>query len=244
LLTELVGQQSEIVLLDISENSITRVTNNNFSDYDPGFSPDGKQIAYISEEHGLGELYVMDLDGSSQSRMTFDQNIVWSPAWSPDGTQIAFDQGGPTVEGNIFILHLESGKIDQITDLYGLKGGPVKDLVTGELTHLIDHPASDSIEDWSSSENLLLITSSRDVDDPLRKAKLYLFDLEINETWTLFPNNGDSEFGPNEGQAVWSPDGNWIALTINGSMCIVNKDGEIWECVGKKYQYTPHDWVK
>jgi TolB protein len=63
-------------------------------DYEPFWSPDGKQIVLISSRHGGMKVHVMDANssshGSDMRQLTFDEAEDDSPAWSPDGKNIAF----------------------------------------------------------------------------------------------------------------------------------------------------------
>jgi len=55
----------------------------------PRFSPDGKHIAFTSDEDGGDNLWIMNVDGSNAkaiSKETF--RLLNSPAWSPDGNYI------------------------------------------------------------------------------------------------------------------------------------------------------------
>ena len=68
----------------------TRLTRNSAIDVVSAWSPDGTQIAFVSDRDGNWETYVMAADGSQPTRLT--RNDAWDRyhAWSPDGTQIAF----------------------------------------------------------------------------------------------------------------------------------------------------------
>jgi WD40 repeat protein len=56
----------------------------------PAFSPDGKQIAFVSNSGGLFELFVMDLASGVRTQLTFENEGVSYPSWSPDGKTIAY----------------------------------------------------------------------------------------------------------------------------------------------------------
>jgi dipeptidyl aminopeptidase/acylaminoacyl peptidase len=61
-------------------------------DTKPRWSPDGSQLAFISERHGhaKGQIYVMPAAGGESRRLTDAPNGVTQYAWSPDGTSLAF----------------------------------------------------------------------------------------------------------------------------------------------------------
>jgi TolB protein len=69
--------------------------------FDPAWSPDGKQIAFVDRNGGhAGDLFVMDADGTNVRQRTHgsrdwaqDQYSAGGPDWSPDGRSIAFRFG-------------------------------------------------------------------------------------------------------------------------------------------------------
>ncbi|GHV48417.1 tricorn protease [Bacteroidia bacterium] len=55
------------------------------------WSPDGKNIAYISDQTGETELYMQPATGGNAVQMTFSNDTyIRSLKWSPDGTKIVF----------------------------------------------------------------------------------------------------------------------------------------------------------
>ena len=71
-------------------SNVTRLTNNLAADDRPIWSPDGKQIAFVSSRDGNPEIYLMNADGSNQTRLTDHPARDVYPGWSPDGTRILF----------------------------------------------------------------------------------------------------------------------------------------------------------
>lgn len=67
------------------------------SDTAPAVSPDGKQVAFMSQRDGDWDIYVVNTDGSGLRQLTNDPASDGLPVWSPDGKAIAFasNRGGP-----------------------------------------------------------------------------------------------------------------------------------------------------
>ena len=67
----------------------TRLTNNDAGDGQPRWSPDGENIAFVSDrDDGNFQIYVMNADGSEQTRLTNNNADDCSPTWSPDGEKM------------------------------------------------------------------------------------------------------------------------------------------------------------
>ena len=60
------------------------------SDSRPRWSPDGKQIAFLSSRDGATQIYVMSVFGGEASRVTFLSTDVDNEIWSPDDKWMAF----------------------------------------------------------------------------------------------------------------------------------------------------------
>ena len=63
------------------------------SDSRPRWSPDGKQIAFLSSRDGATQIYVMSVFGGEATRVTFLSTDVDNEIWSPDGKWMAFEIG-------------------------------------------------------------------------------------------------------------------------------------------------------
>ena len=66
-----------------------RFTSGSFKDSAPRWSPDGRNLAFLSDRSGTSQLYVMPVDGGEPRKLSDLQNGVADPVWSPDGTKLA-----------------------------------------------------------------------------------------------------------------------------------------------------------
>jgi Tol biopolymer transport system component/imidazolonepropionase-like amidohydrolase len=57
-------------------------------DCQPRFSPNGKQIVFVSDRDGADNVYVMRMDGTALHQISFGRDMHTSPTWSPDGQSI------------------------------------------------------------------------------------------------------------------------------------------------------------
>jgi TolB protein len=96
-MSAIIGGNMDIFLIDAastgssgSAGQFQRVTDDPASDIKPSWSPDGRQIAFVSDRDGNFEIYTMHPDGSGVRRLTYNNALDSSPAWSPDGQHIAF----------------------------------------------------------------------------------------------------------------------------------------------------------
>jgi Tol biopolymer transport system component len=86
-------------------------------------SPDGTKMTYVN---GSGAVAVANSDGSDPQPFahTMGAGDPTAPRWSPDGTKIVFQrEGSDGVIGDLFVLDVASGRVEQITHLPSVKAG-------------------------------------------------------------------------------------------------------------------------
>ncbi|HSC28651.1 MAG TPA: S9 family peptidase, partial [Vicinamibacterales bacterium] len=101
------ARRQHLYLFDIDGRKATQLTSGTNDEYLPAWSPDGRQIAYVTkrgpdpDRHLNWDLYVVEARAGAPERQLTrfagaDNDPSWEsrPAWSPDSRRIAYLQGG------------------------------------------------------------------------------------------------------------------------------------------------------
>jgi WD40 repeat protein len=84
----------DIVAVSARGDSATvRVASSPFSELEPALSPDGRWVAYASNEAGTSEVYVRPFPNTDAGRWQVSNGGGSDPRWSPDGKQLFFLDG-------------------------------------------------------------------------------------------------------------------------------------------------------
>jgi tricorn protease len=81
----------EIFTAPVEEGDLKQITDGPARERSVNYSPDGKWLAYVSDQSGREELYVASLDGSSAAQqITNIDALKLSYDWSPDSKEVVF----------------------------------------------------------------------------------------------------------------------------------------------------------
>jgi eukaryotic-like serine/threonine-protein kinase len=96
-----------------AQRSLSRVTSEDGLQAQPTWSPDGRFIAYTSDQSGNFDIWVQPVAGGRAVQVTTDPAADWQPAWSPDGSSLAFrsEREG----GGIFLTPVFGGRERRLT---------------------------------------------------------------------------------------------------------------------------------
>ncbi|MCG9710951.1 amidohydrolase family protein [Pseudoalteromonas sp. Isolate3] len=110
----------DIYTMPMSGGTATQLTSDIAWQMQPRFSPDGKHIAFTSDQGGGDNIWVMDLNGENQKAVTNETfRLLNSPAWSPDGDYLVarkhFTASRSLGAGEVWLYHKAGGKGVQLT---------------------------------------------------------------------------------------------------------------------------------
>ena len=137
----------------------------------PTWSPDGRNLAYVSFEGKNSAIYIQDIQSGSRQKIASNPGINSAPAWSPDGSRLAMTL---SKDGNpeIYIFHIASKSLRRITE----------------------NAAIDTEPAWSPDGRMLVFTSDRGGNP-----QIYEVSAEGGQPKRISfagPYNAGSEFSP------------------------------------------------
>jgi Tol biopolymer transport system component len=171
--------------------ALHRLTDTAGREIAPVWSPDGGQIAYVTDEGGEPNISVISSAGGAPTELTHDTMPDFDPSWSPDGSKIVYaaypercSLGTPTCTKDIYVMDADGGSPVELTKGFNQDGEPswspdgtriVFDRGTGqdydvfvmnadgsELRRLTTAPGLDINPVWSPDGRSIMFTSGRD----------------------------------------------------------------------------------
>jgi Tol biopolymer transport system component/serine/threonine protein kinase len=202
----------DIYVMDADGSNQTSLIATDDDETAPTVSPDGTQIAFVSED----DIYVANADGSEPQNLTGGEGENNYPTWSPDGTRLGFVR-----DEMIVIMNADGSDPAPITEDTGnyrdLDWSPDGELFVFELDqdiYLINsdgsemRPLTDSDEDrdvepaWSPDGTQIAFASDRDA----RSFDVYVMDADGRNATRLTEDENVDRL------PTWSPDGTQIAF--------------------------------
>ncbi len=177
----------EIITVPAEKGDIRNLTRSpGVADRDPSWSPDGKTLAYFSDESGEYQLHLRDQGGLGPVRkidLGPSPSFFYNLSWSPDSKQIAYSDK----RGDFWLLDLAAGKpvkFDRDIQSRGpmLRWSPdnkwltytkelpnnhravfVYSLADAKVTQITDGMSDARSPDWDKSGKYLYFTASTDL---------------------------------------------------------------------------------
>ena len=205
---------------------------------DSAWSPDGKQIAFISNISGRDNLWIVPADGGWPVQLTVSDQRQATPAWSPTGRWIAYTSDADGNEKwDIFLVSPRDGQVVNLTNTpdisedqpawspdgeklaYRVKARnspnyeiDVMEIASRTVTHLTSNTPrewSNTTPIWARDGKLIVFTRQR---ADFKDSDVFVADLASGKARKLTTHQGEHNFIATD----ISPDGKTVLLTSNG----------------------------
>jgi Tol biopolymer transport system component len=196
-------------------------TKDAFLEFDPMWSPDGKQLAYVSDRGGKPEIWLHEMKTNKDRQLTTLVETVEAPSWSPDSNRIAFYKVSSVGDPSVRTLSVVT-----------VFTGDVRDLHTN--VRAVAPPA------WSPDGETLAM---KDIASgpPRSTAKFRLVSLKGAPDRFVTPDGGLAPSLKRGEGPVWSPDGSKMAYVEGGTLRVVPvapKGVQVGEVAGPSHVIT------
>jgi dipeptidyl aminopeptidase/acylaminoacyl peptidase len=182
----------------------------------PQWSPDGKWLAFTSSRSGKNNIYLMRVAGGEAEQVTDVKTGVSNFAWSPDGQSIAYLQSDPQSEDEE-----KAGKgrddarwVDENIKYSHLYVTPVAKNDAGKREPRRLTKGNYTIDvgfDWSPDGKTIIYSRTRTPKaDDWPSSDVYTVDVASGQDKAFLASPAA------ENQPLYSPDGKWVAVLING----------------------------
>src|SRR5439155_2901665 len=195
--------RGEVLTVPAEKGDIRNLTNTpGAAERDPSWSPDGKQVAYFSDESGEYELHIRAQDGRGEVKklkLGDAPSFYYNPTWSPDGKRIAYRDK----RINVWYIDLDTGKSTKVDT------GPYDD----------DEPAQALV--WSPDSKWLAY--ARQLKNYLYA--IFLYSVETSKTHQVTDGMSDARFAAFDkgGKYLFFAASTDIGPSVGSGMSILNR---------------------
>jgi dipeptidyl aminopeptidase/acylaminoacyl peptidase len=199
----------------------------------PAFSPDGKQLAFVSNMSGSPQIWSVATEGGWPVQVTALDDPVGFVTWSPDGKWLAFSLApGGGMNTQVFLVRPDGTEMRRISEggketnnlgVWSRDGhwlawnsnrknsrgmdAYAYDLTAGESMRIADLQGVGGVLDFSRDRKRVVLSRvrSRGSND------LFVHDMDSGKEVLLTPHEGPGSFGI----GIFSPDGATVYLSSN-----------------------------
>lgn len=205
----------DLWVADLEGGETTQLTDDDFIDMSPSWSPDGSTIAFVSDRAGKSDVWLMDVASGEFTQLTDGPRPANSPIWSPDGSSIAYLS-------------------DALTTIFLGATVNIIDVATGGETVISEPVFGPSPPAWSSDGETVLVISRLPQTNRFREGYNALFLMPASgegEPKWVAPQGMDASLGRRQwNRPAWSSDG-MIVYRYKGAlyMASLSADGTLGE---------------
>ncbi len=213
---------SDIFMVNIEDDSLTKITDGSGNILNFSWSPDGDHLAFDSNKDGDYEIYTIRVDGTQLKQLSSNDIQDNDPSWSPDGTQIAYTVND-TDKQAIYIMDVDGTNAHRLTagstpswspdglriafarNYDGIYTIEPSGATLTRLTDSSDH-GWDGYPTWSPDGTKIIFGSNRHAPGDFATDSVYIMNADGSGIGRLSQTWGSPPY-------AWSPDGRWIIYT-------------------------------
>jgi TolB protein len=113
----------QIVVRDLLSGVVKPITDGRSESWRPVFSPDERQLVYISRINNQYDLFSYDFSTASERRLTKTPFDEWDPQFSPNGSHLVYAAHADN-NWDLFLLNLKTNITIQLTATKGDEWDP------------------------------------------------------------------------------------------------------------------------
>src|SRR5262249_28619822 len=196
-------------------------------DANPQWSPDGRQIAFLSTRRGKPQIFVIPVDGGEARPLTsMAQGVASGPAWSPNGQRIAFSASPLAEQPDLaqpYRLTRHTYRFDELGYLDGVvQDIYVVDAAGGEARQLTSDASNNTTPLWSPDGREILFNTTMAPDTHrgyfprLRVVNLEGHARELTGDWGYSLS------------AAWTPDGGRVVFCGSPHGRPIGSKNDLW----------------
>jgi dipeptidyl aminopeptidase/acylaminoacyl peptidase len=223
---------SAIYVSEVGAAVPRRITAGGRSESGIAWSPDSKQIAFLSDagKPGQQQLYAAGFPGGIPRKLTSVSGFLASPGWSPDGKTLAFlfTENAERAAGPLVAEKAQTGVImeavtEQRLALVEATGGKLRQISPADM-YVYEY-------DWSpDSKRFVTIAAHGNGDNNWYVAQIYTISAAGGQMKAIYKPPIDSQIA----MPAWSPDGKSVAFiaglmsdepVVGGDIFILPSDG-------------------
>lgn len=238
------GDNFDLFVMDVQRGLPVNLTRSSSNEVAPGWSPDGEQIVYVSDDAAQDNIYFMRLETMQITRLPSNAHVIRSPMLSPDGEQIAYISVNSNA-GDLLVSHVDGSDVRKLSFF-----GTSNDIIGW----VDDHYLAFASRDLNSQRLYLTHIHQHDIEEIEREMVDELFrqgspDGRYQVTANYHSGQRDLLVSSEAAHYAivrhiehdWSPDGRFLAFISdregNPELYILDTDGSDL----RRLTYTPGD---